>query len=349
MRRPAIVSACIAGVVVLASGSLDAVARVTRAQRLEAIRHARVWESTDVGKMNITAGPAGSQAFRPGETVSCEFVPHPHGSGHTRKFACRLTGGRELKVRYWPGNGEVYAHVAASRLLWALGFPAYPMYPVKVICHGCDDDPFRQRAAIAGAKPVVFDPATIEEKLPGETVETKTDEGWAWSELDTVDEAAGGAPRRERDALRLLAVLIQHSSNKAINQRILCLDEPACTHTEMIILDAGKSFGRANVLNNDAVAAVNFKEWSRMAIWKGARGCEGNLPWSLTGSLSDPNISEDGRVFLSDLLARLTDAQLRDLFTVARFTTRDPHATVDDWVAAFKRKRDEIAARRCQR
>jgi hypothetical protein len=72
------------------------------------------------------------------------------------------------------------------------------------------------------------------------------------------------------------------------------------------------------------------------------------MPWSLSGSLSDPNIHEDGRVFLSNLLARLTDAQLHDLFTVARFTTRDPHATVDDWVAAFKRKRDEIAARHCQ-
>jgi hypothetical protein len=103
------------------------------------------------------------------------------------------------------------------------------------------------------------------------------------------------------------------------------------------------------VLNKDAVAAVNFKEWSRMGIWKGARGCEGNLPWSLSGSLSDPSIGEDGRVFLSGLLARLTDAQLHDLFAVARFTTRDPHATVDDWVAAFKRKRDEIAARNCQR
>ena len=145
MGRNATLCACIAGALVAASGGLDAAADVTRAQRLEAIRHARVWAPTAVEKMDITAGPAGPQAFRPGETVSCDFVPHSHGSGHTQKFACRMRGGRELKVRYWPANGEVYAHVAASRLLWALGFPAYPMYPVKVICHGCDGDPFRQR------------------------------------------------------------------------------------------------------------------------------------------------------------------------------------------------------------
>ena len=53
-------------------------------------------------------------------------------------------------------------------------------------------------------------------------------------------------------------------------------------------------------------------------------------------------------MFLSELLARLTDAQLHSLFTVARFTTRDPSATVDQWVAAFKRNREEIAARHCQ-
>lgn len=162
MLHPTILSACIAAVLVATSSGLDAAAHVTRAQRLKAISHARVWSATDAGKMDIVAGPAGPQAFRPGETVSCDFVPHPHGSGHTQKFACRVSGGRELKVRYWPTNGEVYAHVAASRLLWALGLPAYPMYPVKVFCHGCDGDPVRHKAAIAGAKPVVFDPATTE-------------------------------------------------------------------------------------------------------------------------------------------------------------------------------------------
>src|SRR3954468_17011825 len=210
MRVPAVLSSCIAGVLAAASVGLHAAAHVTRAQRLEAIRHARVWAPTDIARMDITAGPPGPQASRPGETVTCDFVPHAHGAGHTQKFACQLPGGRELKVRYWPANGEVYGHVAASRLLWALGFPAYPMYPVKVICRGCDGDPFRQKAPIAGAKPVVFDPATIEEKAEGTTVETKPDEGWAWSELDKVDERAGGAPRRERDALTLLAVMLQH-------------------------------------------------------------------------------------------------------------------------------------------
>jgi hypothetical protein len=71
--------------------------------------------------------------------------------------------------------------------------------------------------------------------------------------------------------------------------------------------------------------------------------------------MHDPVISEAGRKFLSDLLARLSDAQLHDLFEVVRFPLRAADrpslhnglVTADDWVGAFKKKRDEIANRRC--
>ena len=192
-----------------------------------------------------------------------------------------------------------------------------------------------------------FDPATIEVKADGKTIETKPDQGWSWHELDLVDDAAGGASRGERDAFTLLAVLMQHSSSKAINQRLLCLDEPACRQTRMIIADAGKTFGRASLLNDDAKAAVNFKEWARTPVWKDERGCVGNLPSSLSGTLGNPRIGEDGRALLAGLLDRLSDRQIQDLFEVARFTTRDPHSRVADWVGAFKAKRAEIASRRC--
>src|SRR6476620_1933356 len=212
----------------------------TRVARLDAIRRARVWESTNVAAADIKAGPRGTFAFAPGETVTCDYVPHEHGKGSTLKFDCALPSRRELKVRYGRDNGEVYAQVAATRLLWALGFGATRMYPVTVVCRGCPPNPFKDPApADRSAPPLRFDPATIEVKADGKTIETKPDQGWSWQELDLVDEGAGGASRRERDALTLLAVLIQHSSNKAINQRVLCLDAPACAHTEMIVLDAG--------------------------------------------------------------------------------------------------------------
>jgi hypothetical protein len=320
----------------------------TEQGRLDAIRHARVWTAGSVESADLKAGPQGPGAFGAGDTIRCDFVPRPHGRGSTLKFDCALPSGRELKVRYGRTNGEVYAQVAATRLLWALGFGANRMYPVRVECRGCAPNPFKQRTVADRSRVVVFDPATVDEKADGQTMESKPDEGWSWKELDLVDETAGGAAPEQRDAFKLLAVLIQHSSNKAINQRVLCLDSDGCARSQMIIVDLGKTFGRANALNRDAIAAVSFEAWSGMPVWKSTEsGCVGNLPGSWSGTLHNPRIGEPGRKFLADLLSQLTDAQLRDLFRVARFTERDPSATVEDWVAAFKRKRAEIVQRDC--
>jgi hypothetical protein len=75
---------------------------------------------------------------------------------------------------------------------------------------------------------------------------------------------------------------------------------------------------------------------------------------SFGGTLADPKISEAGRQFLADLLVQLTDEQLRDLFEVARVDRRsrkpgstEPAATLDEWVTAFKSKREEIVTTRC--
>ena len=79
------------------------------------------------------------------------------------------------------------------------------------------------------------------------------------------------------------------------------------------------------------------------------------MPRSVTGSLENPRISEAGRKFLAERLLQLTDAQLHDLFDVARFPDRiypdgktaDRVGTVDQWVDVFKRKRNEIASVTC--
>jgi hypothetical protein len=71
--------------------------------------------------------------------------------------------------------------------------------------------------------------------------------------------------------------------------------------------------------------------------------------------LGDPRVSEAGREFLADLLVQLTDQQLRDLFEVARVDRRADSsgnasgARVEDWVAAFKSKRNEIVTNHCAR
>ena len=316
------------------------------------IARAQVWRPTVVPSMNLALGPQGPLAFAPGAQVSCAYLDK-RLSGRSPKFACRLPDGDELKVKYGGDNGEVYGEIAASRLLWALGFGADHMYSVRVICEGCPDE-INGIAREGGGQTV--DPAAVERKMPGQELF----DSWDWEELEKIDESAGGAPRAHRDALKLVAVLLQHSDSKPQQQRIVCPDgsegeDGRCLRPLMIMQDLGVTFGHANALNQQPRASVNLVGWAKQPVWKESSKCVGNLSGSLTGTLRDPAISEAGRAFLADLLAQLSDAQLRDMFEAARVNIRPRApakdesglASVDEWVDAFKQKREQIATRRC--
>jgi len=302
--------------------------------------------------------------------------------GSTPKFACVIPPDDELKVKYGEHNGEVYAEVAAARLLWALGFGAERMYPVRVICNGCPPSILHDT-----------DVASVERKMPGKDLDTSHVTGWAWPELDLVDPASGGAPRAQRDALKLLATLIQHTDSKPEQQRLICRPKRAdpevetrpeekkeekeaqkeekkqassgpqgkeaksdgaeCADPFMMVHDLGQTFGHANLFNRSRVGSVNLREWSSAPVWQDPARCIAYLPKSIRGTLESPRISEEGRQFLADLLMQLTDAQLHDLFEVARFPRRseavnpENAATVEQWVDAFKKKRDAVVNHQC--
>ena len=331
--------------------------------RATVIARAKVWRPTDVPAMDMKTGPADAKAFTLHETVTCTYVKEKlHGK--TPKFACMHDEDDQLKVKFGGDNGEVYAEVMATRLLWALGFGADHMYSVRVVCRGC---PSLFNGVIRSSTESVFDPAAVERKMPGEAF--KPDDGWSWKELDSIDENTGGATRAERDALKLLAVFLQHTDTKPEQQRLVCVDEsngaPAkhepnkgpmpCARPFMYLNDVGITFGRANRFNVNAPGSANLAAWSQTPVWQDATSCIGNLPKSATGTLDNPPISEAGRRFLADLLVQLSDAQLHDMFEAARVTLRlkDPgsitsgFATIDEWVAAFKEKRDQIVRQRC--
>jgi membrane-associated phospholipid phosphatase len=189
-----------------------------------------------------------------------------------------------------------------------------------------------------------LDSAVIERKMPAHEI-PGTPEAWSWPELDLIREEAGGAPLAHRDALKLLAVFLQHTDSKPEQQRLVCLeqeDNPTtrCKRPFMIMNDVGLTFGRANLANTNSVGGVNLYEWSQTPVWKDGTACVGNLPRSLTGTLKDPVISEDGREFLANLLMQLSDAQIHDMFEAAR-------VDADAWTRAFRTKRQEVVDRRC--
>jgi hypothetical protein len=314
------------------------------------LRRAKVWERTRVAAMDVARGPDGG--FPPEAEVECDYKKDVKYGGHTPKFGCELPDHDVVKVRYGADNGEIYAGVASTRLLWALGFGADALYPVHVICHHC---PETSGGVDLKDGRMRFEAAAIEHPFAGHKIESDAEDGWPWNELDLVQPGVGGAPRAQRDALKLLAVVLQHTDSKAEQQRLICRgqahsrDELAnCSDPFMMIHDVGLTFGRANYANADEVGSTNFQLWSKTPVWKDKAHCVGNLSGSHTGTLKNPVISEEGRAFLAGLLAQLTDTQLHDLFAVARFEKK-PHgsAPVGEWVAAFKKKIAEIEGVTC--
>jgi membrane-associated phospholipid phosphatase len=281
--------------------------------------------------------------------VTCDFE-EAEFAGKSPKFQCRIGPGDSVKVKYGADNGEVYGEVMATRLLWALGFPADRMYPVRVRCRGCPEA-IGIATSVPGER--LVDPAVIERPL-ARSQAPEALESWSWPELDGVSEASGGAPLAHRDALKLLAALLQHTDTKPEQQRLVCLGGTLgsgdCRHPFMMLNDVGLTFGEASFINANAISSVNLPRWSATPVWKYNVGCVANLSKSFTGTLRDPLIGEQGRVFLVHLLDEVSDAQLRALFTVSRVEQRLPAAntgSVDQWVAAFRSKQRQVAGRAC--
>jgi hypothetical protein len=114
---------------------------------------------------------------------------------------------------------------------------------------------------------VLLEPTAVERKMAGHAIEDHPHSGWAWPELDLVDEKAGGAPRAQRDALRLIASVMQHTDTKPDQQRLMCLPDSGggakgeeCSAPFMMINDLGLTFGHANLWNRAGSGAVNFRE-----------------------------------------------------------------------------------------
>lgn len=333
------------------------------AERVEYIRRAQVWTPIGTSSLDVLAGPRGKGAFDFEEAVTCDVDATEEKSGNTPKFHCLVAPKDSVKVKYGATNREVYAEVAATRLFWALGFGTDHQYPVRVTCRGCPPDPWSADLPAPGSTNT-FDPAIAERDAPGEAIKVRgLPKGWEWPELQSVDERLGGAPRAHVDALRLLAAFVQHTDNKREQQALLCLPGgvqraadggETCARPFLAIGDLGATFSRADIRNDNK---FELHHWSAVPVWKDRGRCVAKLKRSLTGTLSDPAISEAGRAFLAERLMLLSRAQIRDLFVAARAERAGDlvrsanggrrRATADDWTEVFLGKRTEIVEHRC--
>jgi hypothetical protein len=364
-------AATLAAVVLAVAASPAVAARVEKAHSLKNLtpeerraylRRAQIWHHVDVPSMDVRRGPELPGAFAPMQDVTCRYDDKKMG-GTTPKFSCVVPPDDDVKVRYRPWNGKVYAAVAATRLFWALGFATDAEYPVRVTCLECPADPWSKKEP--RLPQVVFARAVIERHPDVEIAVAGKDSEWGWDELKLVDEAQGGATGAQLDGAKLLAAFVQHTDNKAINQNLGCLREnvrrdeagiETCEAPLLVVSDLGNTFGHGSFIHARTVGSANYHEWSGVSLWKDPARCQAELPGNfMHPTLKHPVISEAGRRFLADLLGQLTDDQIRGLFEVSDMPDRgwrepedrDRNGTVDQWVAAFHARRDQIVSHTC--
>jgi hypothetical protein len=318
------------------------------------------------------------------DELVCKFLPGRTG-GTVPKFECVFEGGSVLKVKYG-GNPEIHTEVAATRLLQALGAGADHMYFVRRLrCFGCPADPFALLSCVSSPFPerrgqcapvfgirrgtdgslkidvdyagyVDFTNVSVERRLEGHTIKAGDQDGWGWAELDQVEGTrdARRARRTERDALRLVAVLLNDWDTHTDNQRLVCLDDTlagaaGCRHPFAYIQDVGATFGAAG--GPAQARKLDLEAWSAAPVWKDEARCLVAIqsPRLHGATFGEATISEAGRQFLARRLERLDRGQVRQIFDGARFAAYQGASPasrdVSRWVSAFEDKVRKISAR----
>jgi hypothetical protein len=336
--------------------------RTSAQSRATYLARATIWhDAAALSPTDVFEGPSGalpytSQQANSDEGIGCTFTQAGKElSGNSPKFLCRSADGHDLRLKYWDpvsqtGNREVFATVAATRLMWALGFEAVPTLPITVRCDGCPENPMKG----AGARRTRRYVATLQPRWPTPILSSDDiDQGWSWQELDTAIRSLPPGPERARqrthfDALTLLGVFMQHGDRKPEQQRLYCAasvdttagalgavsgetspmllerpDASACPTAAVTIVDAGATFGGAGRESSPVTAKMNLEAWQRRPVFRDAAGgeCRGDLTVSLKAGREgepDPVISEEGRRFLIDQLHRLTEDHVRAIFRAAR-------------------------------
>lgn len=356
--------------------------------RQHLIDKAEVWAPINTSELDLRAGPP--SRFRTYQKIDCTFIEpdrnDPPG-GNTDKFECRDESGKKVKVKYGHYNAEVVTEVAASRLLWALGFGADRYYPALVHCRNCPREPWTyikdylngdfQRGAYGDdayekeqkwARGDYDFSAIVEDKFEGAVIEEFKGQGWGFREILNFSQL----PRQQqiyREGLMTMMAFLQNPDNKAVNQRFHCLDKTAtsaetCQRPFLVVHDLGWTFGhgwRSGDLHT--LSRMNLSHWKRVKVFSNLKECRVRahnspkiffIPLDTGGTWQDIDISEDGRKFIVGQLKKLNRTQITALFQVSGVDSTSPklqggeeNRNIASWVAAFEAKVAELDQASC--
>ncbi len=263
-----------------------------------------LWEQVSIGDRDLYWGPGGREMFPVMEGMS--YVDRQTG-GNNLKFRLREKSGREWVVK---AADESQPEVAATRLLWAIGYPTEIDYIVP---------------KVSIAKWGRRENVRFEARPDG----VKRGERWSWGEnpFKTSNEFAG---------LRIMMAMLNNWDLKDENTVIL---EKDGKHY-YAISDLGSSFGKlAKHSETRSGRSVNKPEdYAGSAFIKTVDGNMIHFTYSAARADLMRGINVEHGRWLAGLLRQLSDKQIQDAFRAANYKPEE----VSTLAGSFKARIAEL-------
>jgi hypothetical protein len=275
-----------------------------------------------------------------------------------------------------PRFNEVFTEIAATNIMWLLGFPSDHVYPAaSASCIGCSDDPFRNnletnKASLKDA-PVVFKLVSAERDAPWDLIDPAGDETWSWRDTNRfyADGEWTRQQRTEYDAYRLALGLFHYFNGLDQQNRLACAEwQPEspghpklCGQPIIFVHDLGSTFGKARGALNlfGTNPRGSFSAWQAQTVFSNPQACE--LRATLGG---DKRVLKEAQDLMIQRLAVLDAETVKSIFKLARFQDMDQeqlrrlhdsgsqdveNAALDEWTGTFLKRIDEIrSAQNCK-
>lgn len=266
-----------------------------------------LWKDpTDIQTRNLLLG-AGGDSMKP-DLSRITFIEQKTG-GYSTKYRVKDGAGNEWVAKI---GKEAQTDTAANRILWALGYETEIAYLVPHL-------------KIEGK--AEFDNVRLEAR-PADVKRTGT---WSWE-----NNPFKNSP--EFRGLKILMLMINNWDMKDDNNQILAARDDTNAPLRYIISDLGGSFGktggvisRSRNKPSDYVKATFIEKVKGDVIDFNYGGKNKKLFEGLT--VSDAH-------WLSELLSRLSDDQLKDAFRAANYSAEE----VEQLSRAFKERANALAS-----
>jgi hypothetical protein len=265
-------------------------------------------EPSDIQSRNLLVGPGGD-AMKP-DVSHVTFIDQKEG-GYSTKYRVRDAAGNEWVAKV---GKEAQPETSANRLLWAVGYETEINYLIPHL-------------VIDGKGS--FDNVRLEAR-PKDLKRTGI---WKWE-----DNPFKGSP--EFQGLKIMMLLINNWDMKDSNNQILATRKEATGEDELlyIISDLGGSFGKTG----GAISRSRNKpsDYEKANFIEKVKGETIAFHYAGKNKKLFDNISIADSRWLSNLLGRLSDEQIKDAFRAANYSAED----VEELSSAFRERINTLAA-----